>query len=140
MINVLPAYPSMFRGMTVQPAQRQIWPEMNETDVAASIKAGYAFAACKGTAVLAIGGIARIDADRGIIWGVLADGIGADFPAMHAAVKRAIKSAPFVRIEAHILAEHEQGHRWIKTLGFEPEGLMRKFWRGKDFMLYSKVV
>lgn len=139
MINVLPAYSSMTRDLDIQPAQRQLWPDMTEADVARSIAAGYAFAAYRGTKILAIGGIARFDADRGLVWGVLSGSIGRDFVGMHAAVKQALAAAPFMRIEAQIENSFAPGHRWIKALGFEQEGLMRKYWRGRDFMLYAKV-
>ena len=58
---------------------------------------------------------------------------------IHRAVLRGLSAAPFRRIEAHVEASHAEGHRWIAALGFELEGVMRNFWNGRDFALYSRI-
>lgn len=44
------------------------------------------------------------------------------------------------RIEATVLNSFDEGHRWVRLLGFEPEGLMRCYdaW-AQDNMLYARV-
>ena len=44
------------------------------------------------------------------------------------------------RIEFNVLREHDQSCRWLAHLGFEREGLRRRFGpSGEDFWLYAKV-
>ncbi len=45
------------------------------------------------------------------------------------------------RIQAAVAREHDAGHRWIRWLGFQAEGVMRNYGidgRG-DFVLYARV-
>lgn len=46
----------------------------------------------------------------------------------------------FPRIEAYVDRHHEEGHRWMRLLGFKKEGLMRKFANGIDYVMYARVV
>lgn len=42
-------------------------------------------------------------------------------------------------MEAYAERNHAEAHRWLKLLGFKSEGLMRKFYNGRDYVLYAKV-
>lgn len=139
MIDLIPARPEMAHMLTPQPAQIATGQVMSPEEVAHAIRQGVALAATDGARVLAIGGVAELWSERGIVWGVLDQSIGRAMVPIHRAVRRALEVSPLRRIEAHVAAEHPEGHRWIELLGFEREGLMRAFWQGHDYVLYSRV-
>ena len=45
----------------------------------------------------------------------------------------------YLRTEAIVRTGFEQGHRFIKLLGFEREGTMRKYIKGMDYDLYARL-
>lgn len=138
MISVVPAEAGMLLRMRVQRAQA-LHPKMTFAMVSRAIETGQAWAAVDGTAPLALGGLSPQTDTRAVVWGVLSDSIGANMTLIHREVRRRLAVAAFERIEAHIALDHDEGHRWIRLLGFEQEGVMRKFFQGRDFALYARV-
>lgn len=64
------------------------------------------------------------------------------FPAIHRRVKHMIADAHMngvVRVWCAIDAGDDKGHRWLRALGFEPEGLMRQYAKGRDFVMYAHL-
>ena len=43
------------------------------------------------------------------------------------------------RIEMSVLASFDHGERFAKLLGFECEGVMRKYYKGRDYKLFARV-
>ena len=43
------------------------------------------------------------------------------------------------RVEMEVVSGFIHGERFAKLLGFECEGVMRKYYRGKDYKLYARV-
>lgn len=43
------------------------------------------------------------------------------------------------RIEMQVLSGFEHGERFAQMLGFECEGVMRKYYKGKDYKLFARV-
>jgi hypothetical protein len=65
------------------------------------------------------------------------------FAPIHFKVKTLIRrmhADGVVRLQWAIDAADDKGHRWARSLGFEPEGLMRKYAKGRDHVLYSRVL
>lgn len=139
MTEIIPARPEMARALRLQAAQILSGQTFTEEDLASFIGAGLALAVVKDGEVLALGGIVEKWPGYATIWGLLSGSIGATFPLLHRGVCRALVSSPWARIEAHVAVEHEAGHRWMGMLGFQKEGVMRKFWQGRDFALYARV-
>ena len=139
MIRVVPARPEMAMMLTPQRVQVETGQVMTPVDALAAIRSGLAMAAVTEDRILAIGGVAELWPDRGMIWGVLAEGIGANMVHVHRSVARARAICPYRRVEAYVASVHEEGHRWIKMLGFAHEGRMRTFYEGHDYDLYSRV-
>lgn len=45
------------------------------------------------------------------------------------------------RFQCYVMSEYLEGNRWMKLMGFQREGLLRKFGAdGKDYFVWSKVV
>lgn len=56
-------------------------------------------------------------------------------------IKFFMKDLGLSRVQATIRADFKGAEKWIKILGFEKEGLMRKFGpEGEDHFLFAKVV
>lgn len=138
MISLARAEPGMLLRMRVQPIQ-VVNPKMTFNMVAKAIETGVAWAALRDGQPVAIGGVAPQSDERAVVWGVLSDSIGASMTSVHRAVRHTLDVLTYPRLEAHVAVEHEEGHRWIALLGFEREGVMRKFFRGRDFALYARV-
>ena len=139
MIDIIPAHPALLDFIDVQPQQVAACGPFTRDDLARAMQGGFAFAAVDGSRVLAIGGVYTAWEDRGVVWGLLSGSIRASMLPMHRAVSRGLALSSHRRIEAYIVDDHAEGHRWIKMLGFEREGCMRRFWRGRDYDLYAPV-
>lgn len=43
------------------------------------------------------------------------------------------------RFQATVRLSYEKGHRFAKLLKFEPEGILKNYENGEDFMIYGRV-
>lgn len=55
-------------------------------------------------------------------------------------IVRAHTQFGMVRIQCDVKADHAAGHRWARTLGFTPEGTMRRYKDGHDYVLYARIM
>ncbi|NJB68532.1 hypothetical protein GGQ74_002205 [Desulfobaculum xiamenense] len=44
-----------------------------------------------------------------------------------------------VRVQALVLEEHATSRRWLERLGFECEGLLRRFSGGRNYYIYARL-
>lgn len=77
-------------------------------------------------------------------WTLLSKAACAHPMELHHCVSKIIRSYTkmlgVVRLSAASRASNAQGQRWLKALGFKPEGLMRKYGPdGSDWYLYARV-
>lgn len=65
-----------------------------------------------------------------------------DFLAVHHQVEKFLDESGFRRIEAAVVLGFENGHRWVKALGFRLEApVVRKYLpNGKDCSLYARIM
>lgn len=54
-------------------------------------------------------------------------------------IDNGMKKTGAVRLEMTVLASFEHGERFAKLLGFECEGVMRKYYKGLDYKLFARV-
>jgi hypothetical protein len=139
MIDLIPARPEMAALLVPQQSQLATGQVMTRPQLEAAIESGFALACVRDAKILAIGGIAEHWPDRGVVWGLLTDSIGATMTPVHRIVRRALEATSLKRVEAHVAVEHVAAVRWIELLGFTREGTMRAFWQGHDFALYARV-
>jgi hypothetical protein len=52
------------------------------------------------------------------------------------AVRRALLLHPAERIEATVVAGFAPGLRWVEALGFEPEGVRKRYHQGRDHLAF----
>ena len=139
MIDVIPARPFMAERLQLQSAQVLAGQMMTPAAVESAIKGGIALAAVEDDRLYGMAGIYEVWEDRGLAWALLAQDAGAHMLTLHRLVQRALDVSLLRRVEADVLDTHEEGHRWMRLLGFQHEGVRRRYWQGRDYALYARV-
>jgi len=139
MIDVIPARAEMADMLRLNSEQLKFGAVPTKEALQIYIDAGLALAAVEDGKILAIAGAREVWPGRAIGWGLLCEDIGVKVIPIVRSIHRFFRDCPFPRVEAEIAVEHEKAVRWIEALGFQREGLMRTYWHGKDFYLYSRV-
>lgn len=86
--------------------------------------AGPVWTALDGGRVLCIAGLSEVWAGRALCWAYLADAIPKmAWVALTRAVEARLDASGFRRIEAEVRAGWAPGERWVRLLGFVPEGV-----------------
>lgn len=127
--------------IATQPAQQYLHRIVDvRADFTELANQGLAWTAESEGRILAIAGVEPQWENRAIAFALISGAAGPYFWAIHSAVTRFLDSTPYRRIEATVDVGFEQGHRWIKMLGFEIEGYMKAYRPdGADMLLYAKV-
>lgn len=103
-------------------------------------RGGPAFSGFDGEKIVGSCGLVKHWENRATAWALLGDTSGRNFISIHKAVDRFLDMSEFRRIECYVDAGFKQGHRWVKMLGFTPEGYMKAFSPlGDDAVLYARV-
>lgn len=91
--------------------------------------------------VLACGGVAEYWPGRGECWATFSGDWKRYKKSIHRVAKTVMDLYPGRRIEASIMIGFEDGHRWIKALGFKLDAPLLKAYLpdGGDVSLYSRV-
>ncbi len=96
--------------------------------------------ALEGDTVLACAGVIRAWPGRALAWALIGQEAGAHFVALTRAVRRYMDMIPDRRVEAVTDSNFEQGHRWLRMLGFAHEGRLRLYTPdGRDVDLYARL-
>lgn len=137
---VRPWEPDDLKRLVIQPSQAYMRSFYDQLDLAPLAENGWAWTGETDEGVMAIAGLAPQWENRAIAWAMLSCSIGWDMVHVHRKVKEFLVKAPFRRIEATVDVGFKPGHRWMKMLGFEPEGVMRAYRPdGGDQVLYARV-
>lgn len=90
-------------------------------------------------ALLFTGGFVPMWQGRAEAWAMFNPDCREHFYTLHKIVKKHLEACPFRRVEATVDLEFENGHRWIRALGFELEAprLKAYFPDGSDARLYA---
>lgn len=90
--------------------------------------------------VIGCAGIAECWPGRAEAWTLLAPDAFDVFRHIHRVVRRVLADSPWHRVEMKVDADHAAAVRWAEHLGFEREGLMRKYTADqRDIFLYARV-
>lgn len=90
--------------------------------------------------VIGCAGIAECWPGRAEAWTLLAVDAFEVFRHIHRTVRRVLADSPWHRVEMKVDADHSAAIRWAEHLGFEREGLMRKYTADqRDVFLYARV-
>lgn len=85
---------------------------------------------------VACGGFRELWPGRAEVWATLSDEAKPYAMRITRAVKRGLDIHPAERIEATVLAGFEPGMRWARSLGFEEEGVRRRYHQGRDHVAF----
>jgi hypothetical protein len=133
-IQIVQLTPALLDALPPPPFRDEGWQE-------ALSQPGMGWAMREGVRVVMAGGVVPVWRGRGLAW--LTPNDNTNLRHWRAATRwwRAwAPSLPYRRIEATVLADFEDGCRWVEFCGFEREGLMRAFGEdGADYWLYSRV-
>jgi len=131
---IIPFKLEHLQGLALQPAQ------VGSQLIAPGQVLGHAFTALSEGQPVACAGLYEIWPGRALAWTYLGENVGREFLAVHRAVRRHLEEAPWRRVEAYVESGFTNGHRWVGTLGFKFEGLLRGFMAdGQDMALYARV-
>jgi RimJ/RimL family protein N-acetyltransferase len=139
-MKIVPFHPDHVAELKMQPAQDRIRWILTPEYIAKLGSAGPALTAIHDSTILGCAGIGFMRRDCGVLWGMVSASAGAHFVAIHRAVTRFIQANPLVRLEATAESTFAPACRWLELLGFENEGLMRKYGPdGADYVRYARI-
>lgn len=137
-MNVIPFEASHIARMDIQPGQRVLISHLPLAYIEQLPKAGPALTAEDQGRILACAGIAHQGYGVGILWACVASGTHSYFIRLDRCVRRFLEIPRLRRIEA--TTDFEPGCRWLELLGFEFEGVKKKYGPdGKDHRAYARV-
>lgn len=140
-MNIVAFEPHHLGRLLLQPSQAIMQPVLSDPGYGPSLaQAGPAYAAVDGDTVVACAGLIHQWPGRAVAWALIAAEAGPHMVSIHKAVRRAMDIFEARRIETAVATNFEQGHRWVKMLGFEREGTMRAYTPdGRDCDLYAMI-
>lgn len=140
-MDVLPFKPEDFRELFVQPAQAEWNTAIGDVSYAEELsKGGYCFSARSNGILCACIGLIDHWPGRRYAWAFLAKDLEQQMIPLHRNVSRWLKYRGTGRIETAIDPSHSAAIRWAEMLGFEREGLMKRYAQdGRDCYLYARV-
>lgn len=77
---------------------------------------------------------------RAIAWAILFKRSGPWFAHVHRYVKRGIAASPYRRIETEVYCDFDDGHRWVRALGFTLETERKPYWAPDGAAVSSYVI
>ena len=124
----------------VQEAQASV-SEFMTLAHARALESQMSFTYVAGGRVLAVGGFVEQWPQRAEMWSYIDSDCGKHFVGLHRAALGLLDACEYRRIEATVRADFDEGHRWLKMLGFQLEApLMRAHLpTGEDSALYARV-
>jgi len=139
-MKIIPFEPGHIWQVRLQSVQVVALGEVTPQYAQLLAASGPAVSAIEDGILLGCCGVAATPYTGGILWGFVGTDCGPRMLKVHRGVSRFIDSVRHRRIEATVLAGFEPGCRWMKLLGFEFEGVMRKYGSdGSDYLRYAKV-
>ena len=116
--------------------------EYPEENVQALAQQKYAYTIVNGQGVIiACAGVIEWWPGRGEGWMVLnEDHTQGELVGLARIMRRFFKDCPFKRIEAVVAADFHPAQNWVRFLGFESEGRLRRYTiEGDDAIMFSKI-
>lgn len=126
--------------LVIQQSQEYMADILGDLDIEPLTIRGMAWVAEVDEGIIAIAGLAPQWKDRAVAWALISPAAGRHFLKIHREVRKFLTKAPFRRIEATVDVGFQPGHRWMKMLGFEPEGYLKAFRPdGGDQIMYARI-
>jgi hypothetical protein len=137
MIRIEPFHSHDLRHIVVQSAQQSDWP-----DTATRAARGQIFEAQEhgrtffdaDLNVIACFGMVKSHAEHYTVWSVLSALTLSQLLFATRWGRAYLNGIPARRIDTCVRASFDNGHQWVRLLGFEPEGVQRAFYENGDDM------
>lgn len=133
------------KALMPQEAQAKEYNAITSVQDNPGIVTSESFTFMKGNEIVGCAGLYPIWQGRAYLWAFISKNATASdlLGGTKFALKwldRMFMSSSFNRIETAVLADFDAGHRWVTMLGFEKEGLMKKYDpNGLDYVLYART-
>jgi len=129
-----------FYRINVQAAQVELMDYLHAIDIRPLVKINHAWSIEHDGEILAITGLIPKWENRAEAWTVLSKDSGKHFVKIVRIIKELLNVHDYRRIQATTEVDFKQAHRWLKLLGFVPEGYMKAYSvKGEDHILYARV-
>lgn len=143
MVEVVPFKKEHMLELLKEPHNQWLGTAISEAQMEATEKTGMAQTVLRKSTgkVLCVGGVTEYWPGRGECWCTFTKDCKEEFVLIHRVALRLFESVPVRRIEASVAINFNEGHRWIKALGFTLDAPLLKAYLpgGGDVALYSKV-
>lgn len=140
-MHIVPFQPMHLRALVLQEAQAWMGPMLKDDYGKTLMKAGPAFTLAEADgSVIVCSGLVHMWENRAQAWALISADAGRYFVRIFRAMSSFLEIQDTRRIEATVDANFLQGHRLMRLLGFELEGMMRAYLPdGRDCSLYGRV-
>lgn len=139
-MHVIPFEPFHLRALVLQESQSWMGPMLKEDYGEALVKSGPCFTLEDSGRVIICAGLVNMWENRAQAWALISGDAGKNFTRIFRAMRSFIELQETKRIEATVDANFEQGHRLMKMLNFQYEGIMRAYLPdGRDVAMYGRV-
>ena len=106
-------------------------------------KQDISFTLADGDKVIGVFSVLKIYSGRGVVSYFISREAGNYMLSMIRKLKELIADGMYKckidRLEMSVMSGFEHGDRFAKMLGFEYEGTMRNYYKGKDYKLYARI-
>lgn len=138
---LIPFIPLHLQGLELQESQSWLQPHLlDETYINQLIDYGESYSLLVDGKVIGCGGVCDITPKRGFVWALVSKDAGKHLLKATRIVKSYLDDKDYRRLETGVKTDFIAGHRWVKMLGFEREGTMRKWGEdGNDYDMYART-
>lgn len=144
MIEFIPFEPAHLAALRLQTAQAYLQALIARQEYGAAMCGRHSWSGAANGEIVGSAGVIEQWPGRALCWALLGRNIRTrDFLRVHNKVGEVlvrVHREGTRRIETSVDAAFDAGHRWVRALGFAPEGLMRSYSPdGRDHVLYARV-
>lgn len=138
---LIPFIPLHLQGLELQETQSWLQPHLlDENYINQLIDYGESYSLLVDGKVIGCGGVYDLSMNRAYAWALVSKDAGKHLLQATKAVKLYLDDKYYRRIETAVMINFGAGHRWVKMLGFEREGTMKKWGDdGNDYDMYARV-
>lgn len=141
MVKLIPYLPEHLISLSMQPSQQWFQPHATQQCAEAWANCKHVTTCVGDDRVLAIAGIEEYWPGRALLWSVFSDNMAREFGRVHVLAKRFIDQGKVRRLEAAVEIGFDNGHRWMRALGFELETPCARRYKanGADCAIYVRI-
>jgi len=139
---VVPVQAHHVRALVPQAIQSDIPAEQRVRDAMALAQSGSGWALVCEEGVACVAGVQPQWDGRGVAWCLLSEIAGRHMVSLTRAVRRYLDGLDYARLEMYVDAQHDEGCRWARLLGFKnetPEGMPRFLPNGNTAFMYGRA-